>query len=203
MTAISYTRRPGHAAAYILQAKLSNPFFRFSSTDFITWFCFQFRIPQPARLGNANAAGVEQCLGSCRQRDVDLHGNHAHAPCRVCKLGRGHRHRYLKAVVSHHAIKAGCTASWVTEASTPALLNHQFTPKECSIMFPRKPRADMAKRARQLRPSPGQASHPRHVRVAEASRLRDAELEAKPRDEVVGGEAKERVGELGLQNVCR
>ena len=98
-------------AAYILQAKLSNPFFRFSPVDFISWFCFQFRIPQPAHLGNANAEGVEQCLGSCRQRAVDLHGNHAHMPCKVCLRGRGHRHRYLKNVVSHHATKAGCIAS--------------------------------------------------------------------------------------------
>ncbi len=35
-------------AAYILQAKLSNPFFRFSPADFTGWFCFQFRIPQAA-----------------------------------------------------------------------------------------------------------------------------------------------------------
>jgi hypothetical protein len=100
-------------AAYILQAKLPNPFFRFSPADFTGWFCFQFRFPQAAHLGNANAAGVEQCLGSCRRRDIDLHGNHAHAPCTVRKLGRGHRHRYLKKVVRHHAAKASCLVSRV------------------------------------------------------------------------------------------
>jgi hypothetical protein len=137
-------------AAYILQAKLSNPFFRFSPADFIAWFCFQFRIPQPAHLGNADAAGVEQCLGSCRQRDVDLHGNHAHRPCKVCLRGRGHRHRYLKNVVSHYATKAGCIASWVREDSTSELLLRQFTPMQCSTMFPLKAPAALADGARQM-----------------------------------------------------
>ena len=86
-------------AAYIFQAKLSNSFFRFSPADFVAWFCFQFRIPQPAHLGNADAAGVEQCLRSCRRREVDLHGNHAHMPCKVCLRGRGHRHRYLRVAI--------------------------------------------------------------------------------------------------------
>ena len=137
-------------AAYILQAKLSNPFFRFSPADFISWFCFQFRIPQPASLGNADAAGVEQCLGSCRRRDVDLHGNHAHMPCKVCLRGRGHRHRYLKNVVSHHATKAGCIASWVREDSTSELLLRQFTPMQCSTMFPLNAPAALAEVARQV-----------------------------------------------------
>ena len=137
-------------AAYILQAKLSNPFFRFSPVDFISWFCFQFRIPQPAHLGNANAEGVEQCLGSCRQRAVDLHGNHAHMPCKVCLRGRGHRHRYLKNVVSHHATKAGCIASWVKEESTSELLLRQFTPAQCNTMFPLKAPAVLAEGARQV-----------------------------------------------------
>ena len=137
-------------AAYILQAKLSNPFFRFSPADFTGWFCFQFRIPQTAHLGNANAAGVEQCLGSCRRRDVDLHGNHAHAPCKVCKLGRGHRHRDLKYVVSHHAAKAGCLVTRVKEASTPELLENEFTPEECSKMFPLEASAALAEGARQV-----------------------------------------------------
>ena len=137
-------------AAYILQAKLSNPFFRFSPADFTVWFCFQFRIPQAAHLGNANAVGVEQCLGSCRRRDVDLHGNHAHAPCKVCLLGRGHRHRYLKNVVSHHAARAGCIASWVREDSTAELLLRQFTPEQCSTMFPLKAPAALAEGAQQV-----------------------------------------------------
>jgi len=137
-------------AAYILQAKLSNPFFRFSPADFTAWFRFQFRIPQAAHLGNANAAGVEQCLGSCRRRDVDLHGNHAHAPCKVCLRGRGLRHRYLKNVVSHHAAKAGCTVTWVREESTAELLLRQFTPDQCSTMFPPKTPAALAEGARHL-----------------------------------------------------
>jgi hypothetical protein len=137
-------------AAYILQAKLSNPFFRFSPADFIGWFCFQFRIPQAAHLGNANAAGVEQCLGSCRRRDIDLHGNHAHVPCKVCKLGRGRRHRYLKHVVSHHAAKAGCLVTRVREASTSELLENEFTPEECSKMFPLEASAALAEGARRV-----------------------------------------------------
>ena len=137
--------------AYILQAKLSNPFFRFSPADFIAWFCFRFRIPQPAHLGNADAAGVEQCLGSCRRRDGDLHGNHAHRPCKkVCLRGRGHRHRYLKNVVSYYATKAGCIASWVREDSTSELLLRQFTPMQCSTMFPLKAPAALAGGARQM-----------------------------------------------------
>ncbi len=125
-------------AAYILQAKLSNPFFRFSPADFIAWFCFQIRIPQSVHLGNADAAGVEQYLGSCRRRDVDPHGNHAHRPCKVCLRGCGHRHHYLKNVVSHYATKAGCIVSWVREDSTSELLLRQFTPMHCSAMFPLK-----------------------------------------------------------------
>jgi hypothetical protein len=137
-------------AAYILQAKLSNPFFRFSPADFIAWFCFQFRIPQQAHLGNADAAGVEQWLGSCRRRNVHLHGNHAHRPCKVCLRGRGHRHRYLKNVVSHYATKASCIASWVREDSTSELLLRQVTPMQCSTMFPLKAPAALADGARQM-----------------------------------------------------
>ena len=126
-TATSCTRTPAHTRLHT-SSKPNSPTpsfeFRFSPVDFISWFCFQFRIPQPAHLGNANAEGVEQCLGSCRQRAVDLHGNHAHMPCKVCLRGRGHRHRYLKNVVSHHATKAGCIASWVKEESTSELLLH-------------------------------------------------------------------------------
>ena len=173
-------------AAYILQAKLSNPFFRFSPADFIAWFCFQLRIPQPAHLGNANAAGVEQCLGSCRRRDVDLHGNHAHAPCKVCLRGRGHRHRYLKNVVSHHATKAGCIATWVREDSTPELLLHQFTPTQCNTMFPRKTPTALAKGARQalmdLRVAAELPADQREPKLAEL----DARLQ-ELRDSVVDG----------------
>jgi hypothetical protein len=62
--------------------------------------------------------GVEQCLGSCRRRDVDLHNLvHAHTPCKVCLRGRGSRHRYLKNMVSHHAAKAGCIVTWSREDS--------------------------------------------------------------------------------------
>jgi hypothetical protein len=173
-------------AAYILQAKLSNPFFRFSPADFIVWFCFQFRIPQPAHLGNANAVGVEQCLGSCLKRDVDLHGNHAHAPCKVCLRGRGSRHRYLKNVVSHHAAKAGCIATWVREDSTAELLLHQFTPQQCSTMFPLKMPAALAEGARQaltdLRATATLPAGQREARLVEI----DARLQ-ELRDSVVDG----------------
>jgi hypothetical protein len=171
---------------HILQAKLSNPFFRFSPSDFTVWFCFQFRIPQAAHLGNANAAGVEQCLGSCRRRDVDLHGNHAHAPCKVCLLGRGHRHRYLKNVVSHHAAKAGCIVTWVREDSTSELLLRQFTPQQCSTMFPLKTPADLAEGARQvLTDLRTAATHPTGQREAKLVELDERLQEL--RDSVVGG----------------
>ena len=75
---------------------------------------------------------------------------HAHMPCKVCLRGRGHRHRYLKNVVSHHATKAGCIASWVREDSTSELLLRQFTPMQCSTMFPRKAPAALAEGARQV-----------------------------------------------------
>jgi hypothetical protein len=42
---------------------------------------------------------------------------------------------YLKNVVSHHAAKAGCNATWVREDSTGELLLHQFTPQQGSTMF--------------------------------------------------------------------
>ena len=179
-------------AAYILQAKLSNPFFRFSPADFTGWFCFQFRIPQTAHLGNANAAGVEQCLGSCRRRDVDLHGNHAHAPCKVCKLGRGHRHRDLKYVVSHHAAKAGCLVTRVKEASTPELLENEFTPEECSKMFPLEASAALAEGARQvLVDLRSVATLPAGQREAKAGRARRAA--ARP-TELGGGRARAAPG---------
>ena len=44
--------------------------------------------------------------------------------------------------------------------------------------------------------------HSLGVGVAEVGWLRDAKLEAEPRDKVDRGEAKEWVGELGLENVC-
>ena len=126
---------------------------------------------QPARLHNANAAGVEQCLGGCRRRDVDLHGNHAHAPCKVCLLGRGHRHRYLKNAVSHHATKVGCIASWVKEDSTAELLLRQFSPLECSTMFPLTAPAELVMGARQqledLRAATKLPSDQRETRLSE------------------------------------
>ena len=44
--------------------------------------------------------------------------------------------------------------------------------------------------------------HSLGVGVAEVGWLRNAKLEAEPRDEVDRGEAKEGVGELGLEDVC-
>jgi len=141
-----------HPASNILQAPLSNPFFRFAPAEFVAWFCFQFRIPQPARLGNANADGIEQCLARCANPNVDLHANHASTgQCKAALDGRGKRHRFMKEVVSHHAAKAGCQVSWVTEDKTTELLMHEFTPLQCSTMFHVKPSADAAKQARNLR----------------------------------------------------
>ena len=65
----------------ILNLRLSNPFNRFTPAQFVAWFRWQFRVPQLARLGNADGHGVEQCLGRCTKRDVDLHGNHANKGC--------------------------------------------------------------------------------------------------------------------------
>jgi hypothetical protein len=70
-------------AAIVLQLPLSHPFFRLSPLEFVSWFRFQFRIPQLARIANANAEGVEQCIAGCRNRNADLHGNHAHSG--LCK----------------------------------------------------------------------------------------------------------------------
>jgi hypothetical protein len=49
----------------ILNLRLSNRFNRFTPAQFVAWFRWQFRVPQLARLGNAGADGVEQCLGRC------------------------------------------------------------------------------------------------------------------------------------------
>ena len=139
-------------AALILTLPLSNPHHRFTPGEFVAWFRFQFRIPQLARLGNADAEGVEQCLaGKCRRRGVDLHGNHANSgKCKSTLIGKGRRHRLMKYVVSYFATRAGCIVSWVTEESTPALLLRQFTPAECAAMFPVRPLADFASQAHQL-----------------------------------------------------
>ena len=61
-------------AAIVLQLPLSHPFFRLTPLEFVSWFRFQFRIPQLARIANANAEGVEQCIAGCRDRNrnVDL-----------------------------------------------------------------------------------------------------------------------------------
>ena len=136
----------------LLDLPLSHPFFRFSPADFISWFRFQFRIPQLARLGNANAEGVEQCLAGCKRRDVDMHGNHAHTgKCKACLRGRGLRHAYMKNVVSHYGAKAGCLVSWVKEASTSELLLGEYTPQQCSTMFPLRASAEHAELSAQLK----------------------------------------------------
>jgi hypothetical protein len=125
--------------------------------------------------------------GSCRRRDIDLHGNDAHAPCKVCKLGRSHRHRYLKYVVSHHAAKAGCLASRVREASkTSELLENEFTPEDCSKMFPLEASDALAEGARQalvdLRSAATLPADQREAKLAELDeRLQDL------RDSVVDG----------------
>jgi len=135
----------------ILDLPLSNPFFRFSPAEFISWFRFQFRIPQLPRLGNPNAQGVEQCLANCRRRDIDLHGNHAHSgKCRSTLRGRGLRHTNMKGVVSHHAAKAGCMVKWVTEDSTEDMLLQQYSAGQCSTMFPLSTPAKLAEEARRL-----------------------------------------------------
>jgi hypothetical protein len=131
---------------------LSNPFYRFAPAAFIAWFRFQFRIPQLVRHGNANTQGVEQCTAGCRTLDLDLHGNHAHSgKCKATLAGRGLRHKLQKNVVSYHAAKAGCIASWVTEDSTPELLMHEFSAQECSTMFPTRATASLAQQSLQLR----------------------------------------------------
>jgi hypothetical protein len=99
-------------AATILQLPLSNSFFRLTPLEFVSWFRFQFRTPQLARINNADHRGIEQCIAGCRSRDIDLHGNHAHSgACKATLRGRGLRHRLMKFVVSYHAAKAGCIAS--------------------------------------------------------------------------------------------
>ncbi len=96
------------------------------------WFRFQFRIPQLARIANANAEVIEQCIAGCRDRNrnVDLHGNR-----KATLRGRGDRHRRMKNVVNHHAAKAGCIASLVTEETASGLLLDEFAAEQCSTMF--------------------------------------------------------------------
>ncbi len=84
-------------AAVVLQFPLSNPHFCVAPLE----FRFQFRIPQLIRIANANADGIEQCIVGCKDRNVDLHGNHAHfGICKATKRGRGLRHRLMKNAVS-------------------------------------------------------------------------------------------------------
>ena len=154
----------------ILNLRLSNPFNRFTPVQFVAWFRWQFRIPQLARLGNANASGVEQCLGRCNKRDVDLHGNHASKGCMATLAARGSRHSRLKHVVSFHGAKAGCVVSWVKEETTAELLLHQFTQQQCQTMFPKHAKIKPAEQARQL-----------ELELREATKLAPAEREAKLR----------------------
>jgi hypothetical protein len=124
-------------AALILTLPLSNPHHRFTPAEFVAWFRFQFRIPQLARLGNADAEGVEQCLAKCRRRGVDLHGNHANSgKCKSTLAGCGRRHRLMKNVVAHFATRAGCLASWVTEEKVLTLLKNQFSAAELATSVP-------------------------------------------------------------------
>ena len=155
----------------ILNLRLSNPFNRFTPVQFVAWFRWQFRIPQLARLGNANASGVEQCLGRCSKRDVDLHGNHASKGCMATLAARGSRHSRLKHVVSFHGAKAGCVVSWVKEETTAELLLHQFTQQQCQTMFPKHVKIKPAEQARQL-----------ELELREAAKLAPAEREAKLRE---------------------
>ena len=155
----------------ILNLRLSNPFNRFNPAQFVAWFRWQFRVPQLARLGNAGADGVEQCLGHCSNRAVDLHGNHANKGCMATLAARGGRHSRLKHVVSFHGAKAGCVVSWVKEETTPELLLHQFSPEQCNAMFPKRAKVKMAVQARRLE---------RELRAA--AKLAPAEREAKQRE---------------------
>ena len=155
----------------ILNLRLSNPFNRFSPAQYVAWFRWQFRIPQLARLGNAGADGVEQCLGRCSKRSVDLHGNHANKGCLATLAARGGRHSRLKHVASFHGAKAGCVVSWVKEETTPELLLHQFTLEQCQAMFPKRVKVKLAAQARLLERG-----------LREAAKLAPAEREAKQRE---------------------
>jgi len=89
-------------------------------------------------------------------------------------------------VVSHHAAKAGCIVTWVREDSTPELLLRQFTPQQCSTMFPLKTPADLAEGARQvLTDLRTAATHPTGQREAKLVELDERLQEL--RDSVVGG----------------
>ncbi len=174
-------------AAAVLQLPLSNPFFRLAPLEFVSWFRFQFRIPQLARIANANADGVEQCIAGCKDRNVDLHGNHAHSgTCKATKRGRGLRHRLMKNVVSYHAAKAGCIPSWVTEETAPDLLLDEFTVEECSTMFYTNPTAEFAQRTHEvLEALRAATSLPQDQRAARLAELRGSLRELM--DSIKGG----------------
>ena len=165
-------------AAIVLQLPLSHPFFRLTPLEFVSWFRFQFRIPQLARIANANAEGIELCIAGCRDRNrnVDLHGNHAHSGlCKATLRGRGDRHRRMKSVVSYHAAKAGCIASLVTEETASSLLLDEFTAEQCSTMFYTKPPVEFAERTHQLRVAlKAAASLPQDQRGVKIAELRNS-----------------------------
>jgi hypothetical protein len=141
------------------------------TAQFVAWFRWQFRVSQLARLGSAGADGVEQCLGRCTKRDVDLYGNHANKGCMAKFAARGSCHSRLKHVVSFHGAKAGCVVSWVKEETTPELLLHQFSLEQCQAMFPKRAKVKLAAQARELE---------RELRAA--ATLAPAEREAKQRE---------------------
>ncbi len=164
-------------AAIVLQLPLSHSFFRLTPLEFVSLFRFQFRIPQLARLANANAEGFEQCIAGCRDRNrnVDLHGNHAHSGlCKATLRGRGDCHRCMKSAVSYHAAKAGCIASMVTEETASSLLLDEFIAEQCSTMFYTKPPVEFAERTHKLREALKAAEDQRGVKLAELrASLRD------------------------------
>ncbi len=163
-------------AATILTARLSNQFFRFSPMDFVSWFRFQFRLPQIPHLGNVDSQGVERCRGSCaRRREVDLHGNHANSGCLASACGRGARHSLLQQCISFAAGTAGCFSSGHREESTVSPLLNEFSAAECCSMFPEEaPTIELASQARRLaegyRKARADMTRPSDAAVAELDR---------------------------------
>ena len=53
-------------------------------------------------------------------------------------------------LIYHHATKAGCLTSFVTEQTAAKLLLDEFTPQQCRTMFPRYITVNLAERSRTL-----------------------------------------------------
>ena len=163
----------------LLSLPLSQHANRISPPVFITWFRFEFQLPQLIRIGNMEfdndlGYGVERCVGDCKRRPVlDLHAVHANsAKCKSTAAGRHLRHSLLKWAVHHLAGLAGCRA--VIEPPTNRVLLEQYTPQQCRGLFLHHPSKKERAKAKELHEEFKAIFQIHHEDPARAKRIKSA-----------------------------